>query len=80
MGYVTFGEGDILIIVDTPMIGCDSGYWMRKTDPGYESLLSIQLSAFHAKSTVRIHGHDDQLWNGDAGSKYCKLNWVRIIN
>lgn len=76
--YTTFGDGDVVFKLSTPVVGCDDGYWLNKKDPGFDTTLSVILSSFHAKTDVKVWGHDDQLWGGSGDSKYCRLNWLRL--
>ena len=78
--YTTFGSGDVVFSLEASVNGCDNGYWLRKNDPGFNSTLSTLLSAYHAKTTVKVFGHDDQLWNGSNSGKYCRLDWLRLID
>ncbi len=78
MTYTEYGSGDVIFSLDASANGCDEGYWLPPSAPGFNTTLSIILSAYHAKSTVRLWGHDDQLWGGSADSKYCKLNWFKL--
>ncbi|MDH5232242.1 MAG: hypothetical protein OEY38_19445 [Gammaproteobacteria bacterium] len=74
---VTFLSGDVLLRMDTPVEGCDAGYWFSKSDAaGYEGFLSSIFSAYHAKSNIRLWGDDTKYWSGDSTNKYCKLGWL----
>ena len=73
--YTSFGNGDVILTVDSQPTGCDAGFWLSKSDPGFSSTLSVLLAAFHAKSKISISGDPNQLWGGTT-SKYCKIVWV----
>lgn len=70
--YSEFGGGDVYIKVQNPSSHCDA-YWIRPSDPGFQSNLSMALSAFHAKSNVKVFGLRDELWNGSTGVKFCRV-------
>ena len=75
--YSTFGNGDVVFQLDTQTTGCEGGFWLRESDPGFNSNLSLLLSAFHADTTLSLAAHTDQLWTGSA-TKYCRIDWLKL--
>jgi hypothetical protein len=75
--YTEYGNGDVSFGVENPLPQCNGGFWLRKTDPGFASNLSALLSAYHARSTVMIFAHPDQLWGG-SGNSYCRVHGLRL--
>lgn len=75
--YVTFGNGDIVILPTVTAPNCDSGFWLSPDDPGFSSTLSVLLSAYHAKSNISLGGDDQQLWAGSS-SKFCRLIYAEL--
>jgi hypothetical protein len=71
--YSTFGGGDVMFKTDVIVVGCEGGYWLRATDPGFKVTYAALLAAFSTRSVVRVWAHDDQLWSG-SGSKCCRLD------
>ncbi|WP_064791907.1 hypothetical protein [Shewanella woodyi] len=71
ISYNQFGGGDVVFTVSNPTSGC-YGYWIAKTDAGFDANLSMILAGYHSKTEVRIHGLNDQKWNG-SGNFWCKL-------
>ncbi|KNC66865.1 hypothetical protein [Pseudoalteromonas ardens] len=75
--YSQYGQGDIVFKLAAPEESCADGYWMKKSDPGFDANLSALLSAYHAKSKVIARGHDDQIWAGSSG-RYCLLYSIEL--
>ena len=70
--YNQYGSGDVLFKVENPILECIDGYWLTKTDSGYQANVVMIITAFQAKTPVVVFGLSDQLWSG-SGGKYCKL-------
>ena len=75
--YSTFGNGDVVFQLDVQITECEGGFWLRESDPGFKSNLSLLLSAFHADTKLSLAAHTDQLWNG-AATKYCRIDWLKL--
>ena len=75
--YNNYGNGDVYFKISNATAACSDGYWLTKTDLGFSSNMAILLSAYQAKSIVRIVGFSDQRWSGSAG-KFCKLNFITL--
>jgi hypothetical protein len=75
--YSEYGAGDVTFSVANPIPECNSGYWLRKSDPGFQATLNTVLSAFHARSTVMVFGLPNELWSGSAG-KYCRVHGLAL--
>jgi len=76
--YSDFGNGDIVIKVESPPASCPGGFWIRPTDPGAKASYANALAAFHAGAAVRIGSYNDQLWAGSA-TAYCRLYYLTPI-
>lgn len=77
--YTTFGGGDVVFATNTKAAGCDGGFWLKKTDDGFNANLSMLMAAFHAKSNILAYGYDDQVWTGSI-TKFCHLYLIRSLN
>ena len=75
--FNAYGGGDIVFQIQYPASNC-AGYWIAKSDPGFDGSLSTLLAAYHASTTVKVVGHDDQKWPG-SGSFYCKLYSIELV-
>ncbi len=76
--YAEYGGGDVAFAVANPLPQCNGGFWFKKTDPGFQATLSTLLSAYHARSTVRIYALPDQIWPG-SGANYCRLYSIELL-
>ena len=72
-------EGDLAIKIDNAPIGCEAGYWLKRSDTiGYKNSVSFLLSAFHAKSKIYLSGLTESRWQGSSGN-YCQADIVALI-
>jgi len=72
-----YGGGDAVFLTENPVAGCENGFWMSKSDAGFNANLAAILSAYHAKSPVVVYGLTEQIWGGSTG-KYCKLYNIEL--
>lgn len=71
--------GDIIIVPNELLAGCDGGFWIDKDDAKENpSMLSFALSAFHAESTVRISANTEKIWKGSSGENYCRVRYISL--
>lgn len=75
--YSDYGGGDVIITLATSVAGCEGGFWLRPSDPGFESSLAMLMSAKLAGRAVTILGYDDQIWPGSP-SKFCRLYYIGV--
>ena len=73
--YTDFGTGDVVVIVQNPPPACQHGFWIRMTDAGAKTTYALVLSAYQAKTNLRMGGYDNELWPGSSG-KYCRMYFV----
>lgn len=64
-------QGDVIFTVNNPSSNC-YGYWISKSDAGFDANLSMVLAAYHAKSPVRVYGLNHIKWSGSSNF-WCKL-------
>ncbi|TQV86452.1 hypothetical protein [Aliikangiella coralliicola] len=74
--YADYGGGDVQVVLETNGTTCKDGYFFNKADPNFDGMLSMLLSAYHAKTRIILDGHTDQKWAGSSGY-YCKLYSIR---
>lgn len=77
VGYSERNNGDLVIEIDKKASLCSAGYWLRRTDPGFETNLSLLLSAYHAKNNVILRGEKDLIWKGSS-KVFCYLDSVEF--
>ncbi len=70
--YSEYGGGDVHFTIASPSTKCPNGYWLRKTDPGFQANLSMVIAAYQAKSIIRINGLLNELWPGTTG-RACRV-------
>ncbi len=75
--YNEFGNGDVQIRLDENGSDCTNGFWMTKSDPGFEANFSMVLAAAQASSKIRIYGLPNKLWPGSSNI-YCKVYSVEF--
>lgn len=75
--YSDFGTGDVVFQMNSIGVGCEAGFWLRPTDPGFKSNLSFLLAAQLSGRTVAILGYNDSIWGGSSG-KFCRLYQISI--
>jgi hypothetical protein len=75
--FEEYGGGDVVFALDKPTVGCD-GYWLKTSDPGFKSNLSILLMARSTKAPVYAIGYDERLWPGSTATKYCHVYYLQI--
>ena len=69
--YTSFGNGDVVVWVQSPPAGCD-GFWFRTTEPNGREIFAQLLASQKTQLPMFLTGYDDQLWTG-SGSRFCKL-------
>ncbi|CAH6910864.1 conserved hypothetical protein [Vibrio chagasii] len=72
-------EGDIRILVNDIVSGCESGYFLTSENVGIGRTLSIALSALHTGSEVVIDGYKGVPWRASKKSTYCEIHAIRIV-
>lgn len=73
-----YGQGDVIFKMDENGTQCTHGYWLRPSDPGFESNLSVVLSAFHSQSNLRVIGQDHAIWTGSSAYTYCHVSNISL--
>lgn len=70
--YNQYGTGDVHFQVAAPAVGCESGFFINKADPGYQgNLLAIVLSKTQG-SIIQVYGETTARWAGTSGN-VCKV-------
>jgi hypothetical protein len=72
--------GDVLIKLKNPHADCVDGYYSLADSPNKDAILSIALSAYHAKTKVKINGFDEPNWRGSSSSNTCEIEGINVIN
>jgi hypothetical protein len=76
--YTSYGGGDFVFSTSIAVSGCESGWYMKTTDPGYKAAVSTVLAAQAAGLQVVVYGDTADLWSGSPSGHYCRLAAVGI--
>jgi hypothetical protein len=71
--YSIYGDGDVLIKTERNISDCGSGFWLRPSDPGFSSNLSLAIQALTHNMTVNVLGVPADKWPGSSGT-VCRLH------
>ena len=75
--YSEFGGGDVVFRLQTILAGCEGGYWLRPTDPGFQRNVAMLMSAQLARRAISIYAYDNQIWSGSV-AKYCRVDMIAM--
>jgi hypothetical protein len=70
--FSEYGGGDVIVSLENNGDVCTHGYWLKKTDFGFQASLSMAIAAYQAKNNVELLGFPDQKWSG-SGNMHCHL-------
>jgi hypothetical protein len=76
--YASYGGGDFIFSTSVAVSGCESGWYMKATDPGYKAAVSVVLTAQAAGLQVRVYGDTADLWSGSPSGHFCRMQTVGI--
>jgi hypothetical protein len=76
--YTSYGGGDFVFSASTVAPGCDSGWYMKTTDPGCRAPVSVVLAAQAAGLQVVVYGDNADLWSGSPTGRFCRVQTVGI--
>ncbi len=72
--YSEWGSGTVHFEVESPVTGCEGGFWLDTTLVGFEATYSALLAAYHANQNVTVSGQETEVRAGLGGAgPYCKL-------
>lgn len=75
--YADIGpDGDFVFTVEDPIEACD-GFWGDSSSVGTSNVLSVLLSAYHAKSPLIIYADETKLFTRSS-KKFCRLTTIRL--
>lgn len=79
--YATEGGGDIIVELVDNGSQCSSGYWLKKTDPGFHANYMMLITAFQSQlNSVIIEGNSYDLRSGSSSGIYCRVASVQYSN
>ena len=62
--YSEYGAGDVFVSLNNNGTACSYGYYVSKTHPGYEVVVSSLIAAYHTQAKLYIRGLPDKKWTG----------------
>lgn len=75
--YPEFGAGDFVFRLSNYVVGCEGGFWLSPSQPGFKTSVAFILQARATGETITVGGNNAQIWNGSA-SNYCKVDWLAV--
>jgi hypothetical protein len=76
--YTSYGGGDFVFSTSGQASGCESGWYMKATDPGYKAAVSVVLTAQAAGLQVIVYGDTADLWSGSPTGHFCRVQTVGV--
>jgi len=76
--YASFGGGDFVFSTSLAAAGCESGWYVKSTDPGYKSVVATVLAAQSDGAQVTVYGDNSDLWPGSPSGHFCRIQVVGI--
>nr|MDQ3024694.1 hypothetical protein [bacterium] len=76
VSYQEYGGGDVIFTLDKAAPSCP-GYWLKASDPGFKTNLSLLLMARSGKVPLIAYGADDRTWPGSS-VVHCHLYALQI--
>src|ERR1700686_1091443 len=73
-----YGGGDFVFSASAQVAGCESGWYMKTTDPGYKAAVSVVLTAQAAGLQVIVYGDTADLWSGSPSGHFCRIQTVGV--
>jgi hypothetical protein len=73
--YLNHGQGDFTFRISNPPSGCNTGYWISPSQPGFRSAVAFVMQAKATGETILVGADTAQLWNG-SGDQWCKVDYV----
>ena len=78
--YGTYGGGDFVFSTSIGAAGCENGWYIKATDPGFKAVVASVLTAQAAGNFVRVYGDNADTWSGSPSGHYCRVQSVGIVS
>jgi hypothetical protein len=76
--YTSYNGGDFIFFTSAAASGCEAGWYIKSTDPGYKTAVAVVLAAQLSGNFVLVRGDNSDLWSGSPGSHICHAITVGI--
>jgi len=73
--YAEFGSGDFVFKLSTTVAGCEGGFWISPSQPGFKASVAFVMQARATEASISAGGNDTLIWPGST-AKFCKLDWL----
>ncbi|MEO8016529.1 MAG: hypothetical protein ABI769_01840 [Pseudomonadota bacterium] len=73
--YPEFGGGDFVFKLSTVVAGCEGGFWLSPSQPGFKTSVAFVMQARATGESITVGGNNGLIWNG-SGSAFCKVDWL----
>ena len=73
--YASLGGGDFVFGTSIGASGCENGWYVKTSDPGYKAAVATVLAAQASGKLVLVYGDNADIWFG-SGGHYCRLQAV----
>ena len=77
LSYANFGGGDFTFKLASQPAGCSGGFWLSKSQPGFQASVAFILKAHTTGEQVLVGADNAQLWTG-SGDQWCKVDYVGV--
>ena len=77
--YSNFGGGDFVFSTSVGASGCENGWYIKATDPGYKAVVASVLTAQAGGNFVLVYGDNSDVWPGSNGH-FCRVQSVGITS
>jgi hypothetical protein len=78
--YTAYDGGDFVFSTSGTAPGCESGWWIAASDPGFKSAVAAVLAAQAAGSFIIVYGDPGALWSGSPSGQYCRVQTVGLTS
>ena len=78
--YTAYEGGDFVFSTSGTVPGCESGWWIAASDPGFKSAVAAVLAAQAAGSFIIVYGDPGALWSGSPSGQYCRVQTVGLTS
>jgi len=78
--YASYGGGDFVFSTSIGASGCENGWYIKATDPGYKAVVATVLTAQAGGNFVQVYGDNADIWSGSPSGHYCRVQTVGITS
>jgi len=72
--------GDFVFSTSLAAAGCESGWYVKATDPGYKAIVATVLTAQAVGMQILVYGDNTDIWVGSPSGHYCRVQTVGLAS